>query len=364
MIYIGYFLLFFVLLRLMVAFFNTIAALHLPAKQPLQITPLLSILIPARNEAGRIEHLLNDLLSFDYPRLEIIVYNDHSSDQTGAIVTQFSKDSPVIRLMEGDEPPSGWLGKNFACHQLAKKANGEYLLFLDADVRVQNGLVERALFFTQKHHLVLLSIFPKQIMSNFGTQLSVPLMNWILLSLLPLVLVRRSTWSSFSAANGQFMLFDAATYHTVLPHKQFRDNKVEDIAIIRYFKQNALKVGTLLGDDQISCKMYDTLDESIDGFSKNLIQFFGGSSSLTLLFVGITTFAPFYLFYYNGLVAAALYLASSSMIRIFISSLSKQSVFENVILMPLQQITLVRIFFNTLLQKRNKTMVWKDRKIN
>ena len=191
---IGLFFLFFGFLRLIVAFINWISGLYLPQNTNVSPTPFISILIPARNEAGRIEQLLSELISFDYPKIEIIVYNDQSSDQTAKIVSQFANQHQSIKLIEGTELQKNWLGKNFACHQLAKQAKGDFLLFLDADVKVKNGLVEGAIVYSQSHKLDLLSIFPKQIMSNLGTKLSVPLMNWILLSLLPLVLIRRSTW--------------------------------------------------------------------------------------------------------------------------------------------------------------------------
>jgi glycosyltransferase involved in cell wall biosynthesis len=332
-------------------------------KIPLSPTPFISILIPARNEAGKIEQLLSDLLTFNYPNLEILVYNDQSTDRTEEIVKQFTAEYSSIRLINGDELPKNWLGKNFGCHHLAVQAKGEYLLFLDADVRVKNGLLERSITYTEKHQLSLLSIFPKQVMRNFGTRLSVPLMNWILLSLLPLQLVRLSSWRSFSAANGQFMLFRASTYRELLPHQQFKEEKVEDIAIIRHYKEKRLKVATLLGDDGISCKMYNSLEESINGFSKNIIQFFGGSITLTLVFAFCTTIAPFYLFYLNGFTTGLLYLICILFIRIFISLASKQSLFENVMLIALQHITFLRIIFKALVHKRNKSIVWKDRKI-
>jgi glycosyltransferase involved in cell wall biosynthesis len=364
MIYLGYFFLFFGSLRLIVAFTNWITQLYLPQKPQLSPTSSISILVPARNEADNIQLLLKDLISFDYPKLEIIIYNDLSTDQTAAIVSQFANHHLSVQLINGTELPENWLGKNFACHQLAKQAKGDFLLFLDADVRVKNGLLERALNYTQKQQLSLLSIFPKQIMTKLGTKLTVPLMNWILLSLLPLVLVRRSSWQSFSAANGQFMLFEATKYKQLRPHEKFKSNKVEDIAIIRYYKQQKLSVATLLGDDGISCKMYDHFNDAVNGFSKNTIQFFGGSIPMMLLFTFITTTASLYIFYYNGLAIGLYYLINILLIRIFISIASKQSIIENVILMFLQQTTFIFIVIKSIVQTKNKTMVWKNRKIS
>jgi glycosyltransferase involved in cell wall biosynthesis len=363
MIYIGWFLLFFGALRLLVAFVNWATQPYLPRKSHIKNRPFVSILIPARNEEKNIEKLLSDLSTFDYESLEIIVLNDNSTDSTALVVNNNIEKNHKIILVQGNELENGWLGKNFACHQLALIAKGEILLFLDADVRVANGLLEQSIAFTQKHKIKLLSIFPKQLMPSKNTRLAIPLMNWILLSLLPLILVRISGWKSFSAANGQFMFFDAQIYRQLLPHQLFKDNKVEDIAILRYFKKQKLKVATLLGDEKIQCIMYNTLQEAINGFSKNVFQFFGGSMLTSILFATITTLAPLYLLLFNGLAECITYLAAINLIRVFISLVSKQSVLSNIFLSASQQVTFIRIIQRAIINQRNKTLLWKDRNI-
>lgn len=363
MIYLGWFFLFFGILRLLVAFVNWATRLYLP-KNPTNINPFsVSILIPARNEENSIGKLLYDLNTLNYKPLEILIYNDNSTDNTAKIVTEFAQLNNSIRLINGNQLPKGWLGKNHACHQLALEAKGETLLFLDADVRTGKGLLEKSLSFMEQHKLHLLSIFPKQQINNRGTMLVVPIMNWILLSLLPLILVRWSGWKSFSAANGQFMMFDAKTYNAFLPHQQFKGNKVEDIAILRFFKEKKLKVATLLGDENISCNMYNNRKEAIDGFSKNVFQFFGGSSIATLIFAFVTSFAPFFLFVFNGILECIIYIISIVLIRIFVSLASKQSVLQNVRSMILQHLSFWQIIYTAFQNKKNKTIIWKERNI-
>jgi len=363
MIYIGWFLLFFGALRLLVAFVNWATQPYLPKKSDITTKPFVSILIPARNEEKNIGKLLSDLSTFDYKSIEIIVLDDNSTDNTTLIANNYIEKNHKIKIFQGKVLENGWLGKNFACHQLALMAKGDILLFLDADVRVENSLLEQSIAFTQKHKIKLLSIFPKQLMPTKGTRLAVPLMNWILLSLLPLILVRLSGWKSFSAANGQFMFFDAQTYRQLLPHQLFKGNKVEDIAILRYFKKQKIKVATLLGDEKIRCIMYNTLQEAVDGFSKNIFQFFGGSMLICIIFSIITTFAPLYLLVFNGIIYCIAYLTAVILIRIFISLVSKQSVVSNIILAASQQVTFLRIIKRTIINQRNKTLLWKDRNI-
>jgi len=350
-------------IRLAVAFTNWASRLSLPKNPTLKDRPAVSILIPARNEENNIGKLLTDLSSFDYNPLEILVYNDHSTDQTAEIIQHLAVTNHAIKLINGKEPGKDWLGKNFACHQLALEARGDFFLFLDADVRVKNGLIEKSLAFMQNHRLKLLSIFPKQIMLNYGVQLVVPIMNWILLSLLPLILVRKSGWKSFSAANGQFMMFDAKTYKQLLPHQLFKHNQVEDIAILQFYKEKKLKVSTLLGNESIRCSMYDSRQEAVHGFSKNIFQFFGGSMVVTIFFALFTTISPIYLFASKNIPAFIVYVMSIILIRVFVSLASKQSVLKNVMSMAVQHSIFLQIIFTSIVQHKNKTILWKDRNI-
>ena len=265
MIYFCYFLIGFLCIRLLAAFVNYLSFAYLTRAAPLVNEPFVSILIPARNEEDNIGNLLEQLSTLKYSSLEIIVYNDNSTDDTESVVKYWATLQPTIKLINGQEPPQGWLGKNHACHQLSKAATGEILLFLDADVRVKKDLIQRSISYFQKYELHLLSIFPKQIVASLGEKNSVPLMNWILLSLLPLSLIRKSKNKAFSAANGQFMMFNTVTYKTLWPHEKCKSHRVEDIAIMRLFKQKGLAGDTLLGDDDISCRMYVGLDDAIAG---------------------------------------------------------------------------------------------------
>jgi len=363
MIYLCYFILVFLSLRLLISIVNFLSFKHLSDKTDLTYSPKVSILIPARNEEQTLGNLLNQISNFSYRNLEIIIYDDNSTDRTAEIVKKHTKSDQKIQLLQGDELIVGWLGKNYACHKLGMEARGEVLLFLDADVSVQNGLVERALTHFQKHNLHLLSIFPKQIFRSIGERISVPLMNWILLSFLPLIFVRISKNEAFAAANGQFIMFRADTYKRLLPHQIYRKEKVEDIAIIRYFKTQGLKSDTLLGDKNIECRMYTGVKEAIEGFTKNIFQFFGNSIFLTILIGIIITIAPFIIFIYFGILAGIAYLIGTILIRIFVSLASKQSVFFNLMFMMPQQLVFLLIIIKGIVNYKKKELIWKGRNI-
>ncbi len=260
--------------------------------------------------------------------------------------------------------PPGWLGKNNACHQLALQAKGDYLLFLDADVRVKSGIIESALAQVQKHNLKLLTIFPKQIMETTGEKIVVPLMNNILLSLLPLILTRVSSRKSLAAGNGQFMFFEKETYLEILPHERVKQNPVEDIFISRLYKKRKLKMQCMTGNETISCRMYQGLKEAIDGFARSLPHFFGGSHLSAFLYWIITTSGIFIVAFYLPFV----YLISTFTFIIFIKSTtslsSRQSVIQNLIWGIVQQLFMGVIVIHSYRNKRLKKSQWKGRNID
>lgn len=363
MIYFCYFLLGLLIIRLIVAIINFLSFAYLPKVISLEDVPFVSILIPARNEEDNIGTLLEQLTRLDYGKFEIIVYNDHSDDKTESILEHWASLEPTIKTIGGQQLPDGWLGKNHACHQLAQAASGAILLFLDADVTVKKGLLTRGVSHLQKYELHLLSIFPKQIVNSFGEKISVPLMNWILLSLLPLGLIRKSRNHAFSAANGQFMMFNAVTYKAIWPHEKCKNDRVEDIAIIRLFKQKKLACDTRLGDNDISCRMYFGLDAAVEGFAKSIFQFFGDSILITVSFGIATTIAPFVLYFNMGVWGLMVYIVGVVLIRLFVSLASQQSVMQNLLLALPQHLILLVIIIKGLISGKQKKLIWKGRNI-
>lgn len=363
MIYLGGFILAFTAVQLLVSAANLVFRQKLP-KKALFKNPMVSVLIPARDEEKNIGNLLNDLAQQNYQNLEILVFDDQSTDQTAQIVQEFAKKNDRIRLIQSTGLPEGWNGKNFGCYSLANIARGEYFLFLDADVRLKKGIVSQILPYFQKYKLGLLSVFPNQIIKSPGEYFTLPIMNYILLSLLPLVLVRTSGFSSLSAANGQCMLFNAETYRRINPHEKLKSEKVEDIKIARLYKKEKIKIACLASIKDIRCRMYTHFTEAVNGFSKNVFMFFGGSAILAFSFWLITTFGfVAVLFSFSKMVFLG-YLAAILLTRIFISAVSHQNILLNMILMIPQQLTLGVILYRATANQLNKQFVWKGRNIS
>ncbi len=363
MIYVAYFIFVFVTIQFIIALVNLLFIQRFDGEVSNQ-DELVSVLIPARNEKDNIGNILSDLIKQKYQNIEVVVFNDQSTDSTEKIIQEFSLDNSVIRYINSTGLPEGWLGKNFACHSLALNSKGKFLLFLDADVRLDENLISRALLFMKKYKLALLTIFPKQVMISFGEKITVPLMHYILLTLLPLILVRKSKYSSLAAANGQFMLFDGEIYREIFPHEKMKKERVEDIEIARFYKRNNLKVACVTGIKEISCRMYKNYNEAISGFAKNVNYFFGNSYLLAFLFWIITTFGWIPVLFYLPFEAFLMYLILIIVTRTIVSFIAQQNPIENLLLMFLQHFALGHIIFKSVFALKNNKLEWKGRKIN
>ncbi len=362
MIWISYFILGFAFLQLAVAFLNVI--FRQKPREDTSEQGVLSVIIPVRNEEKNIENLLGDLKHIRDNSMEIIVFDDESEDRTIPIAERCQKEDPRIRIFHSAGLPEGWLGKNHACHQGAKMASGEALLFLDADVRIEKDVFSSLRSRMQRDGSGLLSVFPTQIMVTSGEKWTVPLMHYILLTLLPLILVRKSKNPALAAANGQFMLFDATVYRQLEPHKTLKDHKVEDIAIARLLKKQKIGVSCLTGIREIQCRMYHNFRDAAAGFSKNIFMFFGDSRLATLLFWLITTFGVLAVILQMKPLYTGLYLGAVFLTRIFVSIAARQPVLENLLGIIPQQIGLGIIIFNAFHNHYKNNYQWKARNIS
>ncbi|MGE5349879.1 MAG: glycosyltransferase [Actinomycetota bacterium] len=359
----GSLILFLTLLRFTVALVNMLSRPFLPMVVTDQAClPSLSILIPVRNEEKNIGNLLGSLALLPYSRAEIIVYDDGSTDNTADVTAACARVDGRLRYIRGGELPQGWTGKNHACHRLAAEAAGEYLLFLDADVTVSEDFLRRAVAFAVRHRLALLSMFPRQRMRSRGEKIVVPFMFRILLSLLPLFLIRRCRWSSFAAANGQMMLFHAMTYRRYRFHERVREKLAEDIEIMRLLKKCRLKGDTLVGRKEIECRMYRSYKEGVNGFSRNIFSMFGNSLAFLLLYA-LSGLAGWIIVLLISWQYLAIYLLMVLGINSMIAMTSRQRVSENLICLLPGIAAFYHIAFLALKHRIRKSYEWKGRKV-
>ena len=175
--------------------------------------PLISVLIPARNEEANIGACLDSLRRQDYPEVEILVLDDSSTDGTADIVARAAAEDARVRLLRGEPLPPGWAGKPFACHQLAREAGGSWLLFTDADTVHAPNVLSYVLRAALGSNAALISGFPYQKTTSISQKMALPILfYYMLLIWMPLWWLQRSERALPTVAIGQFMFFSTAAY--------------------------------------------------------------------------------------------------------------------------------------------------------
>jgi glycosyltransferase involved in cell wall biosynthesis len=254
--------------------------LRTPPEEPAEITEKVSILVPARNEAHRITRCIESLLAQRrLADVEIIVLDDQSQDGTGALVTALIGDDQRARVIDGIAVPDGWLGKPWACAQLARAATGSVLVFVDADVEVAPDGIAASVALMRSEHLSCVCPYPRQVTETPAERLVQPLLQWSWLTTLPLALAERSARPSLTAANGQLLAIDASAYRALGGHAPIRDEVLDDIALMRSIKMAGHRGGVVDGTAVANCRMYDGWTDLRDGYTKSLWSAFGPPSS-------------------------------------------------------------------------------------
>ncbi len=231
-------------------------------------------------------------------------------------------------------------------------------------LNLHQKLFTAAVYELEKSNAALLSIFPTQIIKSFGEHLIVPLMNWLLLTFLPLRFVYSCSSKAFVAANGQFMLWKKDGYFKIGGHEKVKNKVVEDMELARLAKQNKLKVKTMLGGKLVFCRMYESFNQAYNGFTKN---FFAGfllppfSFLVIILFLLIAFVLPF--LFLMPPVYSFILIAFILITRISVSIVSNQNLFINVLLHPVQMLFMFWIGINSLIKFKTKKIVWKQRKL-
>jgi len=357
-----YFVLLFLILRFVVTVFNFVSDPKL-RRVSKHYDELVSILIPVRNEEANIIDLLRSIQKQDYENFEVLILDDASTDSTFKLCSDFALNDNRFNVIKGKPLTAGWLGKNYACHQLAQQATGQYLMFIDADEQVNEGLINSAIHRMKVNQLSLLSLFTNQTMVSIGEKLVVPLMHFMLLNLLPLRLVLLVKNASVAAASGQFMFFDADDYRKNNWHQLVKDKVVEDVEIMRQVKGKKLNGEALLANGMINCRMYTGYTESISGFSKNFLAAFNYNILAFLIFLVLLIGGPMLIMITLNFPLILFMVGLIVLTRVMISLSSGQNAVYNVILHPLQMLSLVVISYMAIQQHLTKSTVWKGRKV-
>jgi chlorobactene glucosyltransferase len=248
-------------------------------KEPPQRPPLVSVIIPARNEARNIARCLRAALGATWPAIEVIVVDDHSTDGTGEIARKLADDDaarhpgqpPRVRVIDAPPLPAGWFGKQWACHTGAAAAQGQILCFTDADTRHGAELLTRSVNAMRIRGAALFTVAGRQEMLTFWEKALQPFVFALMLSRYGGVeAMSRSRTPRNKIANGQFLLLTRAAYTQVGGHEAVRANVAEDLQLAQRLTALGLPVHMVLAEDHLATRMYTSLDEIRRGWRKNI----------------------------------------------------------------------------------------------
>ncbi len=242
-----------------------------------------SVVVPARNEERNIERVVRSLAASDYPALEVVVVDDRSEDRTTevarAVASELAGSGVEIRVVEGADLPEGWLGKPWACHQGGLAATGDYLLFTDADTRHSPGLLRRVVADLEGSRADVMSLMGRQLMETFWERIVQP---QIFTSLLFRYTNVRDPhppekWRD-AIANGQYIFFRRAVWEAIDGHAAVKGEVVEDMKMAQHLVRSGYDLEIRMAEDGFATRMYETLDELVRGWSKNVIL--GGTATI------------------------------------------------------------------------------------
>jgi chlorobactene glucosyltransferase len=256
--------------------------------------PLVSVLVPARNEEKNIERCLNSLQNQIYRNYEILVIDDNSTDDTPNILDRVAGADKRIRVFKGMPLPDGWYGKPFALHQLSKEARGEILLFTDADTVHNPTSISWAVTNITGLKADMVSGYVGQIFLSFGEIVTVPIMFFLTGFVIPLFLNRFTKLSLFSSAIGQYIAIRREVFEAIGGCESFRKKTSEDIYMARFVKQQGYQTRFLNICEYVKCRMYGGYRSALEGIGKNIFDFLGKNSPL-LFVAAVAVF--FFLFF-------------------------------------------------------------------
>jgi len=321
-------------------------------KSATSVGETVDVLIPMRNEEENVEGCLKSVLNSELLDVsKVFVLDDGSSDSTAELIGQFKVDK-----LSGTQPPTGWLGKVWACHNLAQVGSGKYLVFVDADVRLHPYAIASSITKMNKFGWDFISPYPRQISGSFLEKLIQPLLQWSWLASVPLRIAEKFPNRSMTIANGQFFIVKRSAYNASGGHAAIPDEVLDDLELARLLISKGFKGGVADGSAVASCRMYKSNSQLIDGYTKSLWKAFGGQfgTLLAIFLLYFTGISP-----YLGIGAPATFIFLSRVL----AAIKTRSNPAYAFLHPISILILLYLIVLSSIRKSRGTLQWRGRAI-
>lgn len=327
-----------------------------------QVAESVAVLLPLRNEADNCDSLISSLLAQEgLPNLSITALDDHSHDQTNEKLAAVS--DPRFGYFDGAELPSEWLGKNFACHQLSQSTGADYLVFVDADVRLHPRAISSSIAAMKEFHWDYLSPYPRQIAITWLERLVQPLLQWSWFASVPLRFAERFPRPSMAVANGQFFIVRNEAYKKCGGHEVVKSEVLDDLELARALIRTGARGVVADGSRIAQCRMYESAREVIRGYSKSQWRAFGSIMGAILMIIVLlassivpviagTFGSPWGWIGFFTIVTTRLAVASKT-----------HSVLSSSWLHPFSALAWITLIIFSWIQKSRGTLVWKERSL-
>lgn len=330
----------------------------------LSSNPKVSIIIPARNEEKKIKEAIRSVLNLDYDNYEVMVINDRSEDRTGEILDEMTREFPQLNAVHIDSLPEGWLGKNYVLDYGAQKAEGEYLVFTDADVVFQPDTLLRVIPYVTENKTDHLAMAPSHVMRGFWLTAVVTIFEFMFM-------MRFKPWKASNPKSkkfigiGSFNMIRADAYKKTGGFSTIRMRPDDDIMLGKLVKKHGLKSDFIFAPEQLRIEWYSSLGEMIRAFYKNAYSGFNYNiinalfSCFLLFMVGIFPYINLLLADKTGIILNSGILLIIFFIYLVLRRVSKLSILY-FFTYPLScSIILYLILRAVLLTVKNKGIEWR-----
>lgn len=338
-------------------------AVAMPKMKGHDTSQFISILVPLRNESKRVEMLVASLMRLQYPRVEFLLYDDASTDDTLLKLQQLTARDDRFKIFSGDGPPKGWHGKSYGCFQLSQRATGDILLFIDADVTLRKKTLQKLSATFKRLNADAVSGFAHFHNDSVLEKLLTPLLHFFIYFHLPIVIANRQKMIAATAASGAFIAIKRSVYEAIGGHSAVKGEVVEDVALFRTVKRHGYRAIICHVAEDVACAMYESSTATWRGFQKNCFKAFNES------YVFATGVCLFYMIYFVlpvlGLLTGSWLFAIPYMCitlqRIVSDYYAKQLSLYS-LFMPISALVYVSLLVYTMIaKKRQQTTYWKGR---